>query len=583
MKNKIYLICIIILAITARSGKAAGFSKDDAGTTSAQFLKLAPGARPAAMGEAFTGLADDINAIYWNPAGLKRIDDKEVSATRAQWIGDTSFNWLAYAQDALRGKLGISFMYLGSGDIQKYDNAGNARSETYNVFDSALTVSYAKKIKQMLVGINVKYLYSKLEDESAAGAAVDIGILKEIPGRHNISVGLAVQNIGNGLKFVKESAPLPLNVNAGIACKLLKERLILTSDLNFPSDYDASAHIGAEYKQKLGDFDVLPRLGYKTTNIRYMNALSGVSLGFGINFSSVCINYAWVPYWELGATHRIDIGFKFGSKTTKIEKIDYSDYSTQYACVDCVNIAARNIPFDFGNYTVQDKEVPILDTIAALIIKYDPYKVRISGHSDSREDKAFGKDLSFKRANFVMQYLTAKGVPQAKLSIEGYGSDMPIKPNTNESGRKANRRVEFVITEHEGQKEIMFPAYASLKESKELENITLRFGQSLFAENDYDKALKEFNKVLLLNPENSEAKEYIEKIEDIKIGKAGNSPDKIDKKISRMRMYFERGQDLFQQQKYREAIKQYEKVLAIDPMHVKSMLYILRAKEMLDK
>lgn len=581
MKNKIYLICIIILALTAQSGKAAGFSKDDAGTTSAQFLKLAPGARPAAMGEAFAGLADDINAIYWNPAGLQKISNKEVSATRAQWLEDISFNWLAYAQDAFRGKLGISFMYLGSGDIKKYDNAGNARDEAYSVFDSAFTVSYAKEIKKMLVGINFKYLYSKLEDESAAGAAADIGILKEIPGS-NISLGLAVQNIGTGLKFVKESAPLPLNVKAGIACKLLKERLILTSDLNFPADYDASAHIGAEYKQKLGNLDVLPRLGYKTSNIKYMNALSGVSLGFGINFSSVSVNYAWVPYWELGATHRVDVGFKFGKKS-KIEKADYSNYSMQYACVDCVNIAARNIHFNFGNYTVQEMEVPVLDTIAALIIKYNPYKVRVSGHSDSVEDKAFGKDLSFKRANYVMQYLVEKGVPQDKLDIIAFGSDSPLKPNTDETGRSANRRVEFLVTENEGQGELVFPAFASLKETKELENIYLKLGQSLFAENDYDKAGEEFKKVLQLNPGNSDAKEYVDKIEDIKIGKTGNNPDKIDKKINRMRMYFERGQDLFQQKKYKEAIKQYEKVLTIDPMHVKSMIYILRAKQMLNQ
>src|SRR4029077_8125627 len=49
---------------------ACAFGKDQVGTSGAQFLKIGPGARPVGMGEAFTGVPDDIHAIYWNPAGL---------------------------------------------------------------------------------------------------------------------------------------------------------------------------------------------------------------------------------------------------------------------------------------------------------------------------------------------------------------------------------------------------------------------------------------------------------------------------------------------------------------------------------
>src|SRR6185312_10499950 len=50
------------------------------GTSGAAFLEIAPGARPVGMGQAYTGVADDIDAIYWNPAGLARMAHPELEA-----------------------------------------------------------------------------------------------------------------------------------------------------------------------------------------------------------------------------------------------------------------------------------------------------------------------------------------------------------------------------------------------------------------------------------------------------------------------------------------------------------------------
>ncbi|MCB4792414.1 MAG: PorV/PorQ family protein [Elusimicrobia bacterium] len=584
MKNKSGIILVLWFALAgfASISKAALFSRDDAGTTSAQFLKLGTGARPVAMGEAFTGLADDINAIYWNPAGLTNINNREITAMRAQWFEDVSFNWAAYTQPAFGGSLGLGLFYLGSGDIKKYDNTGKARNESYSGFDSALSVSYARQSLSIPLGITVKFLNSKLEEESASGIAADIGLLKTLSKAKDIIFGLALQNIGTGLKYVQDNSPLPLTLRAGVSFKQLNKKLLLVSDLNFPVDNEINAHLGAEYKQNFGAFDLFPRVGFKTNTVRSRDVLSGVSGGFGISYNDISVNYAWVPYWELGATQRVDIGFKF-SETKKKIKIDYSSYSSQYACVDCVNIAAQNIHFDFGNYSVKEIEMPILDTVAALIFKYDPYKVRISGHSDTVEDKAFGKDISFMRANFVMKYLVERGVPQDKIYAAGYGSDLPVEPNDAEAGRSKNRRVEFLITDNKGGEELKFSLYASLKEKEELINMDLKLGQSLFAEDNYDKAIEEFKKVLQLDPDNTEAKEYIRKAEDMKIGKKSVTADNIDKKITRMRGYFQNGQELFKKGKYRKSIKEFEKVLKIDPMHVKSMRYILRATEEINK
>jgi len=66
MKKIIFVIALTFtFQLSALSLFAAG-----PGTTGATFLKLGVGSRPVAMGEAFVAVADDINALFWNPSGL---------------------------------------------------------------------------------------------------------------------------------------------------------------------------------------------------------------------------------------------------------------------------------------------------------------------------------------------------------------------------------------------------------------------------------------------------------------------------------------------------------------------------------
>jgi len=68
------------------------------GTFDGQFLKITVGARAAGMGNAFVAMADDATALYWNAAGIARIDtDKsELSLNHANWVADMSFDQIGY-------------------------------------------------------------------------------------------------------------------------------------------------------------------------------------------------------------------------------------------------------------------------------------------------------------------------------------------------------------------------------------------------------------------------------------------------------------------------------------------------------
>src|SRR6185436_19877230 len=68
------------------------------GTFDGQFLKIGVGARAAAMGGAFVGVADDASSLFWNCAGIARIeaDKSELSLNHANWPAELSFDQIGY-------------------------------------------------------------------------------------------------------------------------------------------------------------------------------------------------------------------------------------------------------------------------------------------------------------------------------------------------------------------------------------------------------------------------------------------------------------------------------------------------------
>src|SRR5882672_10503190 len=99
----------------------------DAGTTAANFLKLGIGPRAIAMGNAQVGLADDVYATYWNPAGLARLESFEAGFAQNQYVESISEQYLAFAYPHPRlGTIAASMTYLNTGTFPGYDAAGNS-------------------------------------------------------------------------------------------------------------------------------------------------------------------------------------------------------------------------------------------------------------------------------------------------------------------------------------------------------------------------------------------------------------------------------------------------------------------------
>jgi len=86
------------------------------GVRAAEFLTIPIGARGIGMGGACTAVLDDISAIWWNPAGLGLMDQKEVMLTVVDYTMDLSYSYAAFATPIADNRMSIG-AFVGYLDI----------------------------------------------------------------------------------------------------------------------------------------------------------------------------------------------------------------------------------------------------------------------------------------------------------------------------------------------------------------------------------------------------------------------------------------------------------------------------------
>ena len=194
------------------------------------------------MGQAYTGVADDIDAIYWNPAGLAKIAHPELEGMHMQYFQNIGYEYAAFAYPTARhGTWGMAITNLHTDDIQARTQDSDTPTGTFSAIDSAYYISYAYPLTARLsVGANMKWIREAIDTAHANAYAGDGGLLYET-GWHDLRVGAALQNVGTHVKFNEESDPLPLTYRFGASLPAGQANLfLLSSDLILPRDSAAA-------------------------------------------------------------------------------------------------------------------------------------------------------------------------------------------------------------------------------------------------------------------------------------------------------------------------------------------------------
>jgi outer membrane protein OmpA-like peptidoglycan-associated protein len=108
-------------------------------------------------------------------------------------------------------------------------------------------------------------------------------------------------------------------------------------------------------------------------------------------------------------------------------------------------IRINNVFFDFDAVTLRPESKRQLDRLADLLLQYTDYGVFISAHTDDAGTDNYNLILSRRRANSVLEYLSAKGFSAERVKSEGFGERKPAVANDSPENRQFNRRVEFSL------------------------------------------------------------------------------------------------------------------------------------------
>jgi len=308
------------------------------GASGATFSKIWVGARASAMGGGFSALADDITALYWNPAGIARLQGINVGASYTRWFTDVQHNFIgAVLPISDRYRAGVSLLVVDYGNLNRATIQKDANAGTFNANDMSLGVTIAGALTDRFsFGAIAKYMRNAILDMSADGIAFDAGSLYQTE-FYNMKISLDLSNLGPDQNFQGNSAsllaapnslnngannvaarlvtsdfPLPLTFRIGAATDVFQgkvENQILNVALDFSthSDGPEAFNVGAEY---LWNDMVAVRAGYAFNQDQL-----GLGAGAGFHYKtedfSGTVDYALNTTKSLGTIHRISISAMF--------------------------------------------------------------------------------------------------------------------------------------------------------------------------------------------------------------------------------------------------------------------------------
>lgn len=111
------------------------------------------------------------------------------------------------------------------------------------------------------------------------------------------------------------------------------------------------------------------------------------------------------------------------------------------------NLNFKRIQFDFNSAVLKTGSIQFLDQAAVLIKKYPGHHFILNGYASAEGTPQHNMLLSQERANAVKSYLVNDGIDQSEFTVKGYGEANPVASNKTETGRVANRRVEFSLAQ----------------------------------------------------------------------------------------------------------------------------------------
>ena len=301
--RKNILICFML--ISTLSLITENINAKGAGGQAAAFLRLGVGARAIAMGNAYTAITNEVSAIYWNPAGLGLLEQRQFVGMYSVLPLDRQHSFLAYAHPLMHNlSIAAGWIHFGVSDIDGRDINGNPTGN-FNDSENAFLMAAGYKIGFMSIGVTAKYLHHTLANSSASGFSFDSGI--KINLLKMLSLGFVVQDLAGTMSWESDSDiinDLPLTLRGGLAFEFQKFPASIASDIVKTANEDIRVNVGAEYR-------ILKVLGLRAGYNNNELAFGGFAVA-KTSFLDFQFDYAYGnEVFREGGVHRIGVMVSF--------------------------------------------------------------------------------------------------------------------------------------------------------------------------------------------------------------------------------------------------------------------------------
>jgi len=235
--RKLFTFILILWSVLVYAGDSSR-----KGTTGADELLIPVGARGIATGGAFLSNITGLEALYYNPAGFSQTQGTEAMFSFTSYLAGININYFAIGSSLGDfGSLALSVKTLNFGSIPVTTNdIPDGNGATYSPGYLVAGLTYAKIITdRVCVGVNTKIISETITDLSAVGFAVDFGVQYRFPS--NLSIGVAVKNIGTNMSFKGNSLQYPTTLAGGLNGGQPANYNVPTEEFQLPSYFELSS------------------------------------------------------------------------------------------------------------------------------------------------------------------------------------------------------------------------------------------------------------------------------------------------------------------------------------------------------
>ncbi len=312
------------------------------GTTAAGFLSIDVGAQAVSMGGAYVAVANDATSMYWNVAGIARIQNYQAVFNHSKWIADVNINYLGMVIPLYNvGTFGVNVTSMTMDEMERTTiDKPEGTGDTFAAGSYALGLAFARNLTDRFsIGFNVKYITENIYNSSASGVAFDIGTLFTTQ-FNGLKIGMSITNYGTKLRMngrdmltqvdidpriagnnenmnadlQTDAYDLPLLFRVGVAMDVLKgmanSNLIIAVDALHPNNDTERLNVGAEYVFNQMFF---LRGGYNSLGAE--DAEGGLSFGGGMKYSmgssALMVDYAYKDFGILNTVQMVTLGLSF--------------------------------------------------------------------------------------------------------------------------------------------------------------------------------------------------------------------------------------------------------------------------------